>query len=128
MMKKKENQQGIQQEMYRLIVPVEILDYFEISNVTSRKEEVEIELYEKSELIPKALSGKEVVSNGFMNPLILQHFPVMGKRLYLKLIRRRWKEKGDIIGHTSCQNDYNFTADGTKATASFGTFLKEYFR
>ena len=126
-MKQKENQEVIQDEMYKLIVPVEILNYFEISEVMTRNEEVEIELCEKTELIPKSLSGKEIVSNGFMNPLILQHFPVAGKRLYLKLIRRRWKVKGDLTGQTSCQNDYDFTADGTKATKTFGAFLKENF-
>lgn len=126
-MKQQENQGLIQDEMYKLIVPDEILKYFEISEVKTRNEEVEIELYEKLELIPKSLSGKEIISNGFMNPLILQHFPVAGKRLYLKLIRRRWKEKGDSTGQTSSQNDYTFTADGTKATKTFGAFLKEYF-
>ena len=125
-MKAQQGQNELIHHIAKLIVPTEILDAYEIVSIIERTEELEIELVEKESLIPDALKGKEAVSNGYMNPLTLQHFPMSGKRCYLKLVRRRWKEKADTKGTTSCNNTYDFAAEGTKATKNFGSFLKEY--
>jgi hypothetical protein len=111
--------------MYSLFIPLEILSSFEVVNVTEHSTNITIDLTEKESLVPPSLKGKEYSLNGFFNPLELQSFPVNAKECYLRLTRRRWKEKGND-GH-SYYNEYDFAAAGTKATKSFGAFLKENF-
>ena len=118
-MKKEE----IQLQLYSLVVPKEILFSFEIENIKESEEIVEIALVEK-ELIPSELKGKQAVLNGYMNPIELQSYPIQGRKCYLKLKRRRWKAQG-TTDSTNCHNEYDFAAEGTKATKLFGAFLKE---
>ena len=113
----------LQSQLYDLLLPVEILDSFEIVKIKKSEEIVEIELIEK-ELIPSELIGKQAVLNGYMNPIELQSYPIQGRRCYLKLKRRRWKAQG-TRDSTNCHNEYDFAAEGTKATKMFGAFLKE---
>jgi hypothetical protein len=113
----------IQNQVYRLLVPEEILSSFEIERIKETEDILEIELIEK-EIIPKELEGKQAVLNGFMNPIELQTFPNQGRVCYLKLKRRRWKVQG-TTDSTNCHNEYDYAAEGTKATKKFGAFLKE---
>ena len=115
--------QDIQTHLYNLIIPKEILVSFEIENIKETEDIVEIDLVEK-EIIPPELNGKIAVLNGYMNPMELQSFPIQGRKCYLKLKRRRWKAQG-TTDSTNCHNEYDFAAEGTKATKMFGAFLKE---
>lgn len=115
----------LQTELNSLLVPEEILKDFEITRVFQRTSEITIELTEQPDKIPEGLKGKEPVLDGYMSVLELQSYPIQGKSCYLKLKRRRWKEKG-TDGKQSYWNDYSFAAEGTKATKAFGAFLKEY--
>ena len=108
---------------YHLILPLDILKYFEVTGVEEREEDITITLIEKSENFP-IIEGKSIVLNGYMNPLELLHYPIQGKSCYLRLIRRRWKGEG-TDGKPSYYNTYDFAAEGTKATKTFGAFLKE---
>jgi hypothetical protein len=81
---------------------------------------------EKSELVPKELHGKEVVRDGFMNPVVLQTFPLKDKAVYLSVRRRRWKEKGSQGSGFS--NNYDLYRQGIKTTKEFGDFLQEKLR
>jgi hypothetical protein len=65
----------------------------------------------------------DLVSNGYMNPIELQHFPMNGKKCLLKLVRRRWKDKNNLS--SSCHNSYFFAQKGAKSTPDFWAFLKE---
>lgn len=124
-MEKTKDPNQILAELYSLLVPKEILIDFEITGVINRITDVTIELTEKPVKIPEKLLGKDPVHDGFMNDLELQNYPVQGKSCYLKIKKRRWKEKGSN-GSQSFWNEYSFTAEGTKATKDFGAFLKEY--
>jgi hypothetical protein len=105
--------------------PEEITLHFEIKSVDDKKEYIEIRFEELPELVPDAMSeNKEVVLDGFCNPLELQSFPLKGKPVYLKLYRRRWKYKGE---KTHYSNSYNFNPEGVKATKEFASFLKAAF-
>jgi hypothetical protein len=115
--------EDLQSQIYSLVIPKEILVSFEIENIKEGEELVEIELLEK-ELIPLELKGKQAVLNGYMNPIELQSFPIQGRKCYLKLKRRRWKAQG-TADSANCHNEYDFAAEGTKATKMFGAFLKE---
>ncbi len=112
------------QRMYSLFIPSDILSSFDVVKVTEHITSITIELTEKESLVPPSLQGKEASLNGYFNPLELQSFPINAKECYLKLTRRRWKEKGKE--GQSYYNEYDFAASGTKATKAFGAFLKEY--
>jgi len=115
--------EDLHSQIYSLVIPKEILVSFEIDHIQESEEIVEIVLIEK-ELIPAQLTGKQAVLNGYMNPVELQSYPIQGRKCYLKLKRRRWKVQG-TRDSTNCYNEYDFAAEGTKATKMFGAFLKE---
>jgi hypothetical protein len=109
----------------RQLVPAKILLDFDIVDIDdSKEEELVISLIEKENRVPK--SDKELVLNGYMKEVELTHFPSNGRQCYLRLKRRRWKEKES--GKNNYYNQYDFTVSGTKVTKEFGVFLKEINR
>jgi hypothetical protein len=123
MKKRSTDQSSIQSHLYSLLIPQEILNSFEISSVEEKDEDLFIDLIEKESCLPS--TDFDLVLNGFMNSVELNSFPIAGKRCYLKLTRRKWKCRGSDGSH-SLTNTYDFTLEGTKATKSFGSFLKEF--
>lgn len=117
------DRKGLEEHVLRLLVPQEILESFELNQIIENDTELLFDLIEKESCVPKELSGKEVVLNGYMNVTTLQSFPQNGKHCYIHLRRRRWKEKGST-DNKAYNNEYEFTASGTMATKSFGAFLK----
>jgi hypothetical protein len=117
------NPQGIESHILRLLIPEDILESFELNQIIENESELLFDLTEKESCVPKELSGKEAVLNGFLNETTLQSFPQNGKQCYLHLRRRRWKEKGST-DNKGYHNEYEYTASGTMATKSFGAFLK----
>lgn len=114
----------LNKQVLSLIIPEDILTCFELSDVRESVDAIELELHERKDLIPDALKGLDVVLDGFCNPLELQSFPLKGKATFIKLYRRRWKQRG-TSQHES--NRYDFADSGTKATRMFGAFLKGAF-
>lgn len=123
-MEEKTNPNQLQSQLLSLLVPEEILVNFEVHEIKDKSSNITIELIEKAERIPELLKGKKAVLDGFISNLELRTFPIRLKRCYLKLKRRRWKEQG-TDGKQSYWNEYDFAAQGTKATKAFGAFLKE---
>jgi hypothetical protein len=113
------------EQMLRMFVPQEYLNDFEINYVEESPEEWLIELIEKEDRIPKALEGKEVVLDGFCNNIDILTHAFSLKKIYLRLIRRRWKEKGTNKGYS---NEYDLHIPGMKTTREFRDFLKEIDR
>lgn len=111
------------QEVIKLIAPGTINEHFELKRIQENKVSITLFFEEKPELIPKKLNGREVVQDGFLNPLELQTFPLKDKQVYLSLRRRRWKEKGSQ--EQSYSNNYDLHRPGMKTTREFGDFLKE---
>ena len=109
-----------------LIAPGEISKNFDIVFINEKSNSITIIFEEKNYLIPKELKGKETVSDGFLNPVELQTFPLKDKSVYLLIKRRRWKEQGKH--GTSYSNTYNLYRKGMKTTKEFGDFLKEELR
>ncbi len=113
------------QSLFNVLFPSEISMHFEIKDVKEYSDRIEIRMEELSELVPERLYLKEeIILDGFCNPIELQSFPLKGKSVYLKLYRRRWKEKGRKEHYS---NSYDIHPDGVKATKDFATFLKESF-
>lgn len=105
-----------------LIAPGAISKHFEVVSIEEQKDSIFIVFEENKDLIPKELSGKQTALDGFLNPLVLQTFPLKDKQVYLVVKRRRWKELGQT---TSYSNTYDLHRKGMKTTNEFGDFLKE---
>jgi hypothetical protein len=123
MEKKSIDSVSIQNHLYSLLVPQDILNSFEITTIEENEEDLFIYLLEKTTCLPS--DSLDLVQNGFMNPVELNSFPIVGKRCFLRLTRRKWKVRGSN-GSSSLTNDYDFALEGTKATKLFGSFLKEF--
>jgi len=119
-----EHQSELIKQLMSLLIPEELIDNFEISKLIKRKSYYELRIEEREYLIPQALKEKEVVLDGFCNPIELQSFPIKGRAFYIKVYRRRWKEKGSNIHYS---NKYDLHYEGMKSTKEFGNFLKEAF-
>jgi len=115
-------QPNLSEEIYKVLIPVEYLKDFEVNHIENKPTEWVIELVEKKDRIPKELFGKEVVLDGYNNELDILTHAFSLKKIYLRLIRRRWKEKG-TTSHYS--NEYNLHIPGMKTTKEFRDFLKE---
>lgn len=115
---------SIENQLCSLLIPAEILLDFDVQKIEDSEAYLIIELVEKKESISKFISNGNLVSNGYLNPVELQHFPMNGKKCILRLIRRRWKDKGSSSGDYF--NTYSYAVTGTKVTPSFGSFLKEF--
>lgn len=108
--------------LYDFMIPSEYLSCFEVHEIKYESSEMIIVLVEKTNLIPKDLEGKAVVLDGFNDSIdILSHsFSVKGL-VYLRLIRRKWKEAGTVKSYS---NTYDLHHKGIKTTREFSTFLK----
>ena len=62
----------IEEHVLRLLIPQEILENFELSQIIENDTELLFDLIEKDTCIPKALSGRIAVLNGYMNATTLQ--------------------------------------------------------
>lgn len=117
--------QELFQKFAKQLIPEEILLSFDVVDIDdSSPTELIISLVEKSDLTPK--SESELVLNGFLKEVELTHFPANGRVCYLRLTRRRWKLRNQSESSESFYNSYDYTVEGTKATKSFGAFLKSF--
>ena len=110
------------EEVLKILIPEEYLKDFEPNSVENKPTEWVIELIEKEDRIPPALAGKEAVLDGYNNEIDILTHAFSLKKIYLRMIRRRWKEKGTTKHYS---NEYNLHIPGMKTTKEFRDFLKE---
>jgi hypothetical protein len=115
-------QTNLSEQAYRIFVPQEYLNDFDVNYIEEQPNEWLIELVEKEDKIPQELNGKETVLDGYCNSIDILTHAFSLKKIYLRLIRRRWKEKGGTKGYS---NEYDLHIPGMKTTKEFGDFLKE---
>ena len=115
-------QNDLNEQILRILIPDEYLKDFEANSVEEKSDEWVIELIEKPDRIPAALKGKEVVLDGYCNEVDILTHAFSLKKIYLRLIRRRWKQKGDSRHYS---NEYDLHIPGMKTTREFRDFLKE---
>ena len=125
MSKQKQETGELFSSMASILVPKEYLENFEISNVEEKHSEWVITLKEKEDRVPKMLSGKAAVLDGYCDPVSILTHAFSLKKIYLQLYRRRWKEPGSA---THYSNSYDLHIPGMKTTKEFGAFLKEISR
>lgn len=108
-------------KLLEFLFPKEILNYFEIKDVSTKDGIIYIDLYEKN-IPPEEYSNMKLKPVGYLNSSVIHDFPIREKAVFLKIHRRKWfleDEKKYI------QRDWNLTFKGTKLTEEFGSFLKD---
>lgn len=106
---------------YRLLLPEGTLDYFIIADVKESSTDIVIFLEEKNE-VPSEYSNMKVESKGFYDPVVVQDFPIRGKKLFLNIRRRRWIVKDD--GRYVSRN-WKLVAEGCRMTHDFALVSQE---
>ena len=108
---------------YRLLLPEGTLDYFDLVDVKERVNEVVFHLEEKN-IVPEKYTAQDTESKGFYDPVIVQDFPLRGKKVFLNIRRRRWilKKHNEYISR-----NWRMVAEGTRMTQDFASFLKELY-
>ena len=106
------------------LLPQEIFEYFDLKEIKEINDnQLELRLDEKK-VRPLDLSDKELVSNGFDEPVRIQDFPIRDKAVFFIVRRRKWKEK--VTGKIYSRS-WDITAKGTSYSKEFAAFLKELF-
>ena len=111
------------QELVKLLLPSELFDYFEITNLVIEDRSVAVYLDER-DIKPTAYSGQKLTSKGFHPESIIQDFPIRNKAVFLHVRRRRWfvESTKEVVSR-----DWDSVAEGTRYTKSFADFLKGLF-
>lgn len=108
----------------RIVLPVQILDYFTIAGVSQTSTEIHISLDEK---MSSELSSKvHFESKGFMEPVSVTDFPIRDHKVILRIRRRRWTDLRTGKSF-SLPIDLDVVAKGTRYSKEFGAFLKETY-
>lgn len=103
-----------------VFLPENCLNYFDITDVQTTDEEIEITLTEKN-VIPKQNGDVKPVFKGY-KAITVSDFPIRGKRGVLRFKRRYWQTPGE---HTMLTSDIPLVFPGTKLERAFAHFLKE---
>jgi hypothetical protein len=115
-------QANISEEIYKILIPEEYLNDFEVTHVVNKPDEWVIELVEKPERIPAALTDKDAVLDGYCNEVDILTHAFSLKKIFLRMYRRKWKERGTDKHY---YNTYDLHIPGMKTTKEFRDFLKE---
>ena len=108
----------------RVVLPSEILDYFEITGVEQSSTEIHIHL---DELMDPALSDDvHFESKGFMEAVEVTDFPIRDHKVILVIRRRRWTDVRTGKSF-SIPISLDVTCKGTRYSKEFGAFLKETY-
>lgn len=106
--------------LVQYVLPEEIFQYFEIIKIEEQGKELHIYLDEIPE-IPESFSSFKLSSKGFHEEAIIKDFPIRNKACLLHVRRRRWlnEDTNKVVSR-----EWDLTADGTRYTQDFATFLK----
>ena len=110
--------------LLKYLLPEELFEYFELKEVRESNENSLCLSMDEKNALPPEHSDKQLVSNGFDEPVMIQDFPLRQKSVYLVVRRRKWKDKatGKIYSRS-----WDIAASGTSYSKEFAAFLKELF-
>ena len=113
--------------MFSHIFPTELTEYFDLTGFETLcnvelKEEYIVVSFEEKNIIPQGYTTDDYESKGFVESKLIQDFPLRGKAVYLRIKKRRWRNKKD---KTILKRDFSFIADGSKFTQDLSDFLKD---
>ena len=106
-------------ELLDLILPGDVLAFFEVVKESTTSDQIDIYLDEKN-IPPHEYGGQGVLSKGFTGTTRIQDFPLRGRSVYLHVRRREWQlPSGEVVS-----NKFSLAADGTRYSREFASFLK----
>ncbi|MCK5777088.1 MAG: transposase [Bacteroidales bacterium] len=113
------------ESLLEYFLPKEFQVYFDFINIEEDGDNRLLLHLDEKPIKPFAHSDKELVSNGFDEPVQIQDFPIRDKSVYFIIRRRKWldKQTGKVYS-----TNWDFTANGTSYTKEFADFLKEFLR
>ena len=114
--------ESLLQDLLKMHVPAEYLEYFELYKVIEYDDCFHLVLHEKASQVPKELEGSNAVLDGFVNPLSILSHSFSLKKIVLIVKRRRWKLPGTDQHYS---NTYQLHPQGARITPAFSAFLKE---
>lgn len=108
--------------LVKYVLPVELVDYFDLIHLEEIGETLHIHLDELN-IIPENYARLELYPNGFYAESTLKDFPLRDRKVVLHVRRRRWiYDQGK-----SYSRDWDLVAEGTRYSKEFASFLKEAF-
>ena len=117
----------------RIVLPLEILDYFEITGVEQSSTEIRIHLDELMNPIhldelmnPNLSCDVHFESKGFMEAVNVTDFPIRDHKVILVIRRRRWTDLRTGKSF-SLPISLEIACKGTRYSKEFGAFLKETY-
>ena len=106
----------------QVVLPQEVLSYFDIVKIESSDTEILIHLDER---IPDKLKDKDSIdSKGFLPPVHITDFPIRDHKVILVIRRRRWL---DSRTGKSFSFPLTIAAQGTRYSKEFAAFLKDAY-
>ncbi len=110
--------------LLQYILPEELLEYFELTDVAKTSDSYTFYLSEKN-ISPQEYTNQKLQSKGFFEEETVRDFPLRGKACFLKIKRRKWlnEDTGKIV-----YRNWGLVANGTRMTKEFATFLKAVLR
>lgn len=119
--------------LIELILPEGILEFFDIIDLdkgSSGKyvydKTLMIHLEEKNK-VPQEYKQHKYKSSGFMEPRLINDYPIRNMLVTLSVKRRRWDV--EIDGKMKkVSRDWNVVSQGTRMSAEYAAFLKEISR
>ena len=122
-MKEKEKENDLLWAM----LPEGLEEYFEVQGFKKTQNRFRIILVEKN-IIPKTLPdeyrGKKAI-NTVLDDIIIDDFPIRGRKGEILLKRRSWKFEGV---EKMLKREIKLCVEGTKLENEFAAFLKEFNR
>jgi hypothetical protein len=109
-------------ELLRYVLPQEIIDYFDLTNLQNKEETLHLFLDEYN-ILPEEYNNLSLSPNGFYEESLIKDFPLRDRKVVLHLRRRRWVDK-EGKSYSRC---WNLVAEGTRYSKEFAIFLKEAF-
>ncbi len=105
---------------FKLILPKEVFEYFEVIGLKEDEQQVDISL-DEIDIVPIGYKPEELESKGFHQSVLIQDFPLRRRKVFLHVRRRKWlvKSSGNIISR-----NWDLMAKGTHFTKEFAIFLK----
>lgn len=110
--------------LLQYLLPKEVFVYFEFKEIKEESDN-QLHLYlDEKPIKPIEFSDKDLISNGFDEPVFIQDFPIRDKSAYFIVRRRKWKDKqtGKIYS-----KQWDLTAKGSSYSKDFAAFLKGLF-
>jgi len=109
------------ESLLHYLLPKEVHLYFDFINIKEDPSGRLLLHLDEKPIKPLDHTDKELVSNGFDEPVQIQDFPIRDKAVYFIVRRRKWLDKQ--TGKVYSAN-WDLTANGTSYTKGFAVFLK----